>query len=51
MIRRAGLRLTTAELTLLTERGVKPAASLLDKQNRQALTGQFIRARPYPTGF
>jgi hypothetical protein len=37
-IRNAGLRLTMAELTLLTERGIKPEAALMGEQNRQALT-------------
>jgi hypothetical protein len=37
-IRFAGLRLTVAELTLLTERGVKPVPALLGEANRQALT-------------
>jgi len=37
-IRRAGLRLTIAELTLLAERGVKPAPALLGEENRQTLT-------------
>jgi len=37
-IKRAGLRLTMAELTLLTEREIKPSAELLGEQNRQALT-------------
>jgi len=36
--RYAGLRLTIAELTLLTERNIKPDPSLLGAQNRQALT-------------
>lgn len=37
-IRRAGLRLTMAELTQLTERRIKPKTALLGVQNRQALT-------------
>ena len=37
-IRRAGLRLTIAELTLLNERGIKPGAAFLGEANRQALT-------------
>jgi len=37
-IRRAGLRLTMAELTLLTERGIKPSPGLLGEANRQELT-------------
>ena len=37
-IRHAGLRLTMAELTLLTERDVRPVSALLGEKNRQALT-------------
>ena len=37
-IRRAGLRLTIAELTLLIEYGIKPIPALLGGDNRQALT-------------
>jgi len=35
---KAGLRLTMAELTLLSERGLEPVSSLLGEQNRQVLT-------------
>ena len=37
-ISRAGLRLTIAELTYLTEHNIKPVPGLLWKENRQALT-------------
>ena len=37
-IRKAGLRLTIAELTYLTEHNIKPVSTLLWKENRQALT-------------
>ena len=37
-ISRAGLRLTIAELTYLTEHDIKPVPGLLWKENRQALT-------------
>jgi hypothetical protein len=37
-IRDAGLRLTMAELTLLTERDIKPIPALLGEENRQKLT-------------
>jgi hypothetical protein len=37
-IRFAGLRLTMAELTLLTERRIKPISKLLYEENRQELT-------------
>lgn len=37
-IKRAGLRLTMAELVLLNERGIKPIPALLGEYNRHALT-------------
>jgi hypothetical protein len=37
-IRRAGLRLTMAELVCLTENGIRPVPELLGEDNRQALT-------------
>ncbi|MDR1704708.1 MAG: hypothetical protein LBS19_08490 [Clostridiales bacterium] len=40
-IRNAGLRLTIAELTLITERGIKPVRSLLGEGNRQPLTEEI----------
>lgn len=43
-IQKAGLRLTIAELTLLSERGVKPVPALLGEQNRQALTETIYTA-------
>lgn len=43
-IQKAGLRLTIAELTLLSERGVKPVPALLGEQNRQELTETIYTA-------
>jgi hypothetical protein len=43
-IRRAGLRLTIAELTLLRERGITPTAALLGNRNRQALVETIYTA-------
>lgn len=40
-VKGAGLRLTMAELILLTERGIKPDPALLGEQNRQALTEEI----------
>ena len=37
-VRYAGLRLTMAELTMLTDLGIPPAPELLGEENRQALT-------------
>ena len=44
-IRWAGLRLTIAELTLLAERGIKPAPALLGEENRQTLTESIYTAK------
>ena len=49
-ITRAGLRLTIAELTFLTERGIKPTAALLGPDNRQALTEAIYTAETIQDG-
>ena len=43
-ITQAGLHLTMAELTMLSERGVKPSSKLLGEENRQALTEEIYNA-------
>lgn len=44
-VRFAGLRPTMAEMTLLTERGVKPVPALLGEANRQALTEEIYTSQ------
>ena len=49
-IRRAGLRLTMAELVFLVEHGIKPVSGLLGEDNRQPLTEIIYTTETIPDG-
>lgn len=49
-LKRAGLRLTMAELVYLTEHNVKPVPAILGEENRQRLTEVIYTQKTIPDG-